>query len=241
MKIISKFKDYYDYLSHVYGEDEKYAFNRKLLTDDVDDDSVYSIDSNKIDIPYMRYSRVLDKKNIEYFWMIVCGKLFFVYNKKISLENPEKKHIAYKKGDEFIEEFLPIVKPKNDRKKGYRKWKWDSIWDQRKQPEEFMGGYSEKYLDINIEYFSPICILLEHGRGFKCIPASPILGEVANFVSLYPDNQIYQDITYFLSNQVNGSPDLDPPVVLDDKYKIEYHGYTKESFRPKMREKNGNS
>ena len=160
----------------------------------------------------------------DFSWVIVCGKRFVLFRKK---EPVRKEWIAYKNSPE-VEKDLGIVR--DDTKKGYRKWGY-TLLSRRKTPEYYMGEFSQKNLDFCIKHKSPI-IVLEDGR---FTTDSPILGDIPNFVSMYPAEQIYQDISYFFLNQVNGSPDIDPPVVLDDKFKIEYHGFDKVSFRPTMR------
>jgi len=218
MKIISRFRDYYDHIGKIYGEDSRYVWERKLF-----DESKFSILSGIFlsdkegDLEGIAYS--YSKSPYEFRWLIVCGKRFLLFRKIV--HGQENSWTAYKNSKE-IEGDLHISREKRP------KWSYFS----RKTPEYFMGEFSPKNLDLCVKYKSPIMVIATQGY---YTTDSPVLGDIVNFVSLYPAEQIYQDISYFMMNQINGSPDLDPPVVLDDKFKIDYHGFTKESFRPKSR------
>lgn len=217
MKIISKFKDYYDYLSHIYGQDSKITWERHL-EDYIPYDTPNILKKGEVDL-----SGVDDHTmKYEFCWVIVCGKRFLFFRKS---EYPKENWTAYKNSEE-VKEYLSLAGGKNPR----RKWSYFT----KKQPEYFMGEFSQKNLDFCVKHKSPVIVVY----GYRFTTDSPILGDIPNFVSLYPAEQIYQDISYFLLNQVNGSPDIDPPVVLDDKFKIDYHGFDKYSFRPKMRKRN---
>ena len=218
MKIKSRFKDYYDFLSYQW-EDSKYVWERKLFSED---SFFFSrcqqfLSKNEGDLEGIAYS--YGESPYEFRWLIVCGKRFLLFRKIV--HGQENSWMAYKNSKE-IEGDLHISREKRP------KWSYFS----RKTPEYFMGEFSQKNLDLCVKYKSPIMVIATQGY---YTTDSPVLGNIVNFVSLYPAEQIYQDISYFMMNQINGSPDLDPPVVLDDKFKIDYHGFTKESFRPKSR------
>ena len=72
MFIIDKNKDYYDYLSHVYGVDKKVTFDRRgsiVLTDR------YIVDHT---FEYKGYSRWL-KREKEFFFLLEVGKLQYLF------------------------------------------------------------------------------------------------------------------------------------------------------------------
>lgn len=229
MKIISKFKDYYDFYSNIYGIDEKVTYKRDLfnLSPLSSKPEPFTVKKREVDLErlYIRYRS--SEKLTEYhtYWLIICGKRFLIYNK-----GPSEVWEAYVE-DCDIEKYLPIKK-KTDDKKTKNHWNYYS-----KLPVEYFSGeFSQKNLDLNVKVKSPIvlveCYSREDELGWN---SSPILGDIKNLPNLYPADQLYQDINYFFLNQVNGSADIDLPVTLDDKYKISYHGFDKISFRPKMR------
>lgn len=212
MKIISKFRDYYDFYSTNFGgPDPKIVYERHLLNDTsfsfFENGNTISKDDLDADLRYST-STCYD---YDFRWLIVCGKRFLLFRKS---EYPKTQiWTAYKNSSE-VEKYLNLGKGKR------RAWKYFS-------PEYYMGEFSQKNLNFCIKHKSPIIVV--DGR---FTTDSPILGDIINFVSTYPAEQIYQDISYFMLNQINGSPDIDPPVVLDDKFKIEYAGFDlKQSFR----------
>jgi|LakMenE18May11ns_1017448.scaffolds.fasta_scaffold9790241_2 hypothetical protein len=219
MKIITKFKDYYDFYSTNFGgPDPKVVYERHLLNDlsqiYFNDDS--KIKNDEVDLVLRLANTIYD---YDFRWLIVCGKKFLLFRKS---EYPKTQiWTAYKNSTE-VEKHLNLLKGKRSRWEVYP----------RKTPEYYMGEFSQKNLDFCIKHKSPVVVI----EGGRFTTDTPILGDIINFVSMYPAEQIYQDISYFMLNQINGSPDIDPPVVLDDKFKIEYAGFDKKySFRPAMR------
>lgn len=216
MKIISRFKDYYDYYSNIYGIDEKINYNRKLFNKY---DSIFKEIKKTEFRPVLCYTK-WEMKYIDYdfYWLIVCGRQFLIYKK-----NSDPNFTLHILGSE-LDELLP------HKKKG-------SFWDSYSNTpiEYYYGFYTDKNLQLNIQEKSPIIVLNPKRNEDFITSDSPILGTIKNFVSLYPADKIYQDICYFFLNQIHGSADINVPVELDDKYKIQYHGFDKISFRPKSR------
>jgi hypothetical protein len=59
----------------------------------------------------------------------------------------------------------------------------------------------------------------------------PILAELG-LPAIYKAEQLYQDLSYFMGNLMQPSPDLQPPVEVGDKDRIVQHGFDlKRSFR----------
>jgi hypothetical protein len=228
MKIVSKFKDYYDHISHIYGQDTKVVYERHLIND--------------LSISYFNDSNIIKKDDLDidglsypsnckydFRWLIVCGKRFLLFRKG---EYPKTQIWTSYKNSSEVRNYVSLTRSKEDESSRYRKYR-SSEWfyRRRKRPEYFMGEFCQKNLDFCIKHKCPIIVI----EGNRFTTDSPILGDIINFVSMYPAEQIYQDISYFMLNQINGSPDIDPPVLLDDKFKIDYHGFNKVSFRPTMR------
>jgi len=63
---------------------------------------------------------------------------------------------------------------------------------------------------------------------------APHVGNMG-LASIYPAEQIYQDLNYFLTNKMQASPDVMPRSVQTDKEKISQHGFDlKQSFRHRV-------
>lgn len=229
MYIKSSFKDYYDFINSSYGIDKKYTFDRKIvnLKDTLYPFEVKTFPSD-LGIPFMEkysFKKSENDKDYEFVWVLVCGKIFSIYKEKYN--NTPWSIIE---PDSPILEFLGIKTTNKIITSFFEGW--------RKDLDFYRGFYSEVFLNLNKEAKSPIVIICNTNRyyrknfGIQYIPGSPELKQIKGFVSLYPPEQIYQDIYYFLSNQVNGSPDINPPVELSDKSKILEHGFDlKKSFR----------
>lgn len=204
MKIKSKFSDYYDSLSFVYGQDPKVFYKREFTN--LDDTSNYHLKKD-IDTSIFNYYMLRYFPDYEFRWIIICGKGFLI----------AKLGKAWHFVEEHDERF------KISRKYFISKFSYDII----KIP---------KLLKINLDLGCPICVVTTNIRNdIKCIGASPILGDISGFVKMYPSEQIYQDICDFFLNTLAGSPDADPPVEIEDKYKIIGHGFDKLSFKHRKR------
>lgn len=221
MKIISKFKDYYDYISHLYGVDNKIVYERNLYINFSTPKDNIHVTGKDVDIVNLHFNSGECSYDYRYFWLIICGRRFLLYGSC----NTTKWKIFDNTDDKFAK-LLPISKSRNI-----------YFGNRFYTPEYFMGEFSQKNLDFNIKLKCPIVMCGKYYRNgpVPTFTESPILGDVEGFVKMYPAEQIYQDIYYFMANQINGSPDLNPPVDVSDKYKIEYHGFDAVSFRPKMR------
>ena len=220
MKIKSRFKDYYDFYSLQYA-DPKHIWERKLFMHD--DFPFFEENMTKDEVDLQGLSYYYSKGDYEFRWLIVCGKRFLLFRKLRSAYRDISKYdptwTAYKESKE-VEDNLNITRTQRS------KYNYFS----RHFPEYFMGDFSEKNLNFCIKHKSPI-VLVSVGLNYFTTD-SPILGDIVNFVSMYSTEQIYQDISYFMMNQINGSPDIDPPVDIDNEGKILSHGFDlKQSFR----------
>ena len=222
MKIVSKFRDYYDHIGKIYSEESRYVWERKLFIDYPFPPSFQqNMTDRDVDLGGLSYYH--GKSTYEYRWLIVCGKRFLLFRQHSyvypKISEWTRVWTAYKDSSE-IEDDLYITKNKDQKLKYFT----------RHLPDYFMGEFSEKNLNFCIKHKSPV-IVVDAGLKYYTTD-SPILGDIINFVSLYSAEQIYQDISYFMMNQINGSPDIDPPVDIDNKGKILSHGFDlKQSFR----------
>ena len=237
MRILSKRKDYYDQVGNIYGVDEKVIFdrNKKLPA------KVRLVMMDEAPIPlrqpvtYYQFGSRFSTEfltecqmdNIQGFTTVsVCGKPFIVAKKGGIFE-----------GHEYIEPYYEVPS--------------DTIMHLGFSPNPY-AGKSVKYLErIHKEIGSPIFMLwnfsgvrgsaspltydftLSDRYGQLVVPI-PILDNIKGFAKLYPAEQLYQDISYWISNVLNVSPDVQPEGAppQTDKEKIVAHGLDlKKSFR----------
>ena len=252
MKIISKFKDFYDYKVVKYGVDEKLVYNRKtyydyykilhinILTDENGRVSVEDFNNNL-------------KENIKYFKhnnhnkVLIIGEkivhLFFTENKvytHFDIENPEKiadhtyKYWAYytdKKEITF-----------NDGKKFEFFIAFNNIWND-------LFSYDRKrflsYMEISKDdiLFNEPMILIEYvgkadrktarfDNSIHKITYNPNLSQMGIY---FDEDFIWQSLVEFLSNK-RSEKEISPEV--SNENKILSKGFDlKTSFRPNMKKK----
>ncbi len=227
MKIISDFKDYYDYLSHQYGVDESIVFNRKPIPNN---DYTKSLIKETLDV-VIEYKYTLDNKlysvggdkSSRYRWLSVNGILFLTYQEKIDYIYYPFKLFTQEQYDHFFP------------KEKYQFHKKITNY------EQLVGnkGFVEKLTKIHVKLNTPVFWFDYSGFGellfvgdsntskFK----APMLSEIG-LASVYPADKLFQDISYFIGNVMKESPDIKPPVEIHDKDKITGHGFDlKQSFR----------
>lgn len=230
MKIISKFKDYYDVLSGVYGSDPKIRLDRaqelprEVVQRVAGGDMLQVI---KIDHYYeTRWSKdsiegycYRNKTNIDI--LVVCGKMYYV----------ESGQGSYALVSQEAQDLLCKEKTYN----------WKTRISRKLGVEDFMGR-SASYIDeVSKKVGSPIFIIKDiqgaksqYDYTFTIDEKVPNLSQIKGFPKLYDANQLYQDVSYWVANILNASPDVQPPgnPELTSKEKVLIHGFdAKKSFR----------
>lgn len=234
MLIISKYIDYYDKLVNMYGVDTKIVYNRNLevsgsVTLRISDESVIKVpdpvderifSKSKIDIcRSKKYNRDLValtlaavERGYKFFCiLVVCGRPFLLGGNRINSKP------VYEVADEPFMELLY--------KRDFRPIKFE---DKR------------YFINLSKVIKNPVYIIydVKHTRQQdECcftISNAPALCSIIGFTKLYSEEQIYQDISYHLTNVVNDSPDVQPEgrPPQSDVEKIVAHGLDlKTSFR----------
>lgn len=223
MKIISKFKDYYDYVAHTYGGgDPKIIYNRSRLGELHQVGSVsytrtleveFSLASLKI--PFRHIHSPLNSYYGEYGfrWLSVCGKPYPLINVDDKVTGS-----LYQKHELFnFQKHKHLLDP--------RDWGNKIIRLQ-------IGVERRSLVELSKKIGHPVFEILHHGNKATYINGDcPILGNLG-FASVYPAEQLYQDLSYFIVNKMKDSPDLAPRIEISDKEKITQHGFdVKQSFR----------
>jgi hypothetical protein len=222
MKIISKFKDYYDFVGNVYGNDPIVTYPRgeisltcklpkkfcKPMYSCYDADGIASADGDT-------------KYGIE--WLVVGLKAFMIIVTNTTGIPITREILSFEKHTHLID--LRI--------KRYR-----SFWKYREISTAFIkenhGTPDNNLLKFTKAVGHPVYVV-RGSHNWNAVPTvdalCPKLGELG-LASQYPAEQIYQDIEYFLLNTMNPNPDNAPPIQVADKDRIVQHGFDlKSSFR----------
>lgn len=211
MKIYSRFKDYYDYVEHLYGGDPKLIYSR----DTVGFKSFsYYEDTHTYPRFYSLYNEI---GTYEYAGLSICGKFYILYRKAYSFDEYKIvedgfSNIEY--GKHLTRYFNNLSR--SNYKKGIYYQCLDNASRECGQPVflfKLDRGTSSGIFSINIDNLVPK------------------LGEIG-IGSLIKPVQIYQDIAYYISNVINHGVDIHPPTQVQDKDRIVQHGFDlKQSFR----------
>ena len=253
MKIISKFKDFYDYKVAKYGVDEKLVYTRKTYCEYYETNFISIYTSSDDRISEENFNKNL-KEEVEYFKRNNCHKILILGEKLIHLfftedgiythfdiKNPKDiagetiyKYWAYYDGTKEI--------TFNDGKKIEIHITFNELWD------DFFN-YDRKrflsYLNISKEevLFNEPIILVEYIGGIDRKIArydnsvykftyNPNLSQMGVYID---EDFIWQSLVEFLSNK-RSEKEISPEV--SNENKILSKGFDlKTSFRPNMKKK----
>lgn len=225
MKIISSFKDYYDYVAGMYGGgDPKITYHRKRMSE-IEPSTSFAppliLDSIKAQCPHFPqdsfFRNIAEHITYEYRWLCVCGKIYlvvwrvitgpFLIGQKPTILN-QKDHLA--------------VYERITQKPRYSWNRTRSTWWALDEP---IG------LEISKKIREPVFTFRESGRSIVVDSEIPRLSEIG-FPAFESPEQLYQNISYFMANTINDSPDMMPRTHMSDKERIVQHGFDlKQSFR----------
>jgi hypothetical protein len=232
MILLSKTTDYYDRLIHTYGRDTRLIFKREFEFDKA------IIDINKYDIcrqcefqDYPQRTKAKSKRYFEWIPIIFEEKqiifrlsVMFIAGNLVSIItiNTEKDGILR---SVLGMSDLPIHRYLSDMIEGYSQYRY--ALDRYKHFSELnlsKPSHESDYFKLAKEVNCPI-YEIDH---CKPIPAIR-LESISGFIKVFPPEQIYQQISCFIGQQLTS---IEPPVVIEDSFKIESHGFDKKtSFR----------
>ena len=156
--------------------------------------------------------------------------------KLLNLDDPELK--------EFVRKFVHYRENvgarsfEMNRKEYLELWKDEHLRGKKKTLKEkfapVMGGLGgTDIVNLTKKIGVPVYMISrrDNDHVFYIEEKIPHLGELG-LAKIYPAEQLYQDIFYFLNNTIKDSPDTAPPVAVSNKDRIEQHGFDiKKSFR----------
>lgn len=214
MKIISKFKDYYDYVADMYGGgDPKCTYERKGIRLE---DGVFLPNSNDYNDKVI-FHKSNSFENVKLRWLCVCGKQYLLVGTFLDFGNiiSEKQHPELW-SDLFCNKNL------------FRNY----------EVERCIGYSSEHIVQISKQICQPVFVidgvLYDRKRrqySYSIAKNTPILKDTG-IASILPAEQCYQEIAYFISNVLPERSDITPPVEVDDRNKIIQAGFDlRTSFR----------
>lgn len=215
MKIISKFKDYYDWIANIYGTDKSIVYNRNT-----------PIVVNKVahkGIPFLPRSSnyYTDKSDYHFKFLVICGKLYVVAkrNEFNPIYGVDYFHYIKAKWELVTEEHpASYVLSKNR-------------FGQQNYFNVISSIDSNNIIALSVKVGAPVFTFIERNDEILVDQEVPNLAEIG-VASRYSPEQIYQDISYFICNILKESPDLAPPSKITDNEKIVSHGFDlKQSFR----------
>ena len=247
MKIISKFKDFYDYKVTKYGVDEKLVYNRKTYCEyfqgffrDINID--YRISEDDFNKNLKENIKVTNEKNIH--------KILFIGEKLIHLfftENGVYTHLDIK-NNEDLRKYTDFEYKKEITFKDGKKF---NIYTRFKDDGEYLLSYDRKKLiNLNINkdnvILNELILLIEYigecnnekaKRYYSPSLYKFIYNPNLSQMGVYIDADfVWQSLVEFLSNK-RSEKEISPEV--SNENKILSKGFDlKTSFRPNMKKKN---
>lgn len=230
MKILSKFKDYYDYVEYLYSQEGGDPANTYARRDvegrDEYSDKYFSI-GVKGGIPAKPSPKdgIFWKRNPDVFpwsykWCSVCGKLYLLVAEEPGVCLPKYK---------LITEAHPSLDLVYSRSPG--------VWFKEPDIKDLIGVPNSACVEVSKKLQIPVFTLGGNYRGLEPSHITlnrtvPNLGELG-FASLFTAEQMYQDIAMFLTS-LRDNPDSLPPVDISDNDRLTQKGFdAKISFRGK--------
>lgn len=213
MKLISKFKDYYDYLAHQY-HDEKVIYDRTTIKNS----KILYKDSKGIrDLPRGIDDPKGGQSIFRYLVINGCYYLLVGNNQDIS----ETYELLNMNKHKHLEEHL-----------FRRGWFWrQNAYD----INYYIGCKDDALIKLSKKIGHPVYVIKSVDKAYIEIDSKIPKLKDYGIPAILSATQIYQELVYFLSNVLKDSPDMQPPINMDDKLKIVSHGFDlKESFRKRI-------
>lgn len=232
MKIISKFKDYYDHFSNIHGTDDKIVYLRQ---DGKAKETCVKVDKSNIKVVIGQQNKLINSNTYYFQYLVVCGKLYLLTS-------------AYPQTFPNLPYTFKLIT--NDEFKHVRSRVFSKSWINQLKEEDLIGYQDDFLIELSKIVGLPVFtykVIFNYDDEVKGLPngakidsnkvylkineTCPNLSEMG-LTKHYPADQLYQDISYFISNILNESADTNPPVELGDDCKIVKHGFDlKKSFR----------
>lgn len=158
-----------------------------------------------------------DYRHVHFNFLIVCGRCYIIKREECD-SKPKDKVISFQESQTIFSPFLRGIYS-------------DAVFETESQE---LIGVSKKLGTPIFKVTGCSWNKYEHLYCYHIDSQIPSLQELG-FSKFQSPEEVYQNVSYFLSNVLNPSPDLSPPVsITDNKVKILEHGFDlKTSFRGK--------
>ena len=212
MRIISDFKDYYDGVAHSFFEKDCIYIRKESEISD-NEKEIFKI-LNIYGEGYNRSASIsLDYYNVFFCTLIFfCGKIYTIFH------NSDFSKVFFNKEDfiNFANKTSGRILPK---------------WSLAVYKADFFFELSGKDTKVNQQFNSPIVVFTSYSRKSYCSKSRLIKDANLNdfsFASIIDPYTAFQEIYMFMNSIYRNDKDV---VQIEDKYRIEQHGFDKNSFR----------
>ena len=228
MVIKSPFKDYYDFVAHQYGGgDPRVVYARGRITPKIDmyvdpiEGSFLKDPNWYCKVPWYYGRRPENEPEFDYMYLVITGKLYVLAKQLPKLP-------AYTGKTEY--DLSPYRVQPTDAEFGHTQ-----RWLHYHQRIEF--GHEYKFLaNLCRKVGAPVFVIprIENDGTILVCGQCPILQRIG-VPSLISPQQMYQDLAMFMGNRMKDTPDVQPPVELNNRQKIVKAGFDLiQSFRNRV-------
>ena len=250
MKIISPFKDYYDFLAHTYGIDKNIVYNRQCSVD-VEHLQIQNTIKAYSPLPCINLNLTMDVLDVPTYTRSIQYDYKHTYD-FIHKNVRFKFHQILVLGSMFlcIEQIYPNKTPffriaKFKDILMYKKYKIDKLYKFSSLELFDNDLYKNKESIIKVDKYKNYIFKVHKTLGIPIISGiisdpktniikkiyQPNLSRIQGFSGIVIPHELYKQLTNFFV-ELKEPIDPDPPVIIDNSLKIQKHGFdTKTSFR----------
>lgn len=239
MIIISKFKDYYDFMVEKYGRDDKIILDRRIIENNVVELNEHEDISFRFINPNVSSYQKNYNNQICFKFLVICGKIYIVKGLFCKAEESNVQWDIFSlftfkdlEDEKISKEFIELVYSKDFgyfekmkfKRKGYKDYNdLKNFFNNDKN--NFMIGVSKK---IKRAIFM-VDVIYRDEKSLRVYYKTPVLEKIKGISGILPPEKIYQDLSYFIGNILTDQKEI---YETSNKTKIVKAGFDlKTSFR----------
>lgn len=242
MKIQSPFKDYYDFVEHLYGSDPKITYVRDKLVKDklpvkqqklrfVGWNANYNPDHLTVTAPLRisdlpnNISRKDQETDYDFKWLVITGRYYLLVTTRRRIDDSYPYQYSYDTSVFDENKHADIAGSLYGR-----------FFYERQTKSHYLARHDPALDELSKKIGHPVYIINGVHRwksddNISIDAKVPILKDLG-IASLIDPNTLFQEIYTYMMNVIRESPDLAPPVQVSDKDRLVQHGFDlKQSFR----------
>lgn len=237
MRIISNFKDYYDFAGTQDKDDIVYLRKQETFTFDFRKDlKAHTLHRSLIE-PFRKLPKTDSSVRFPIRLFSVCGKLYYVYGvpgKYYQWSYTNKIEVVEIAAKEYYERQYKNRRgayPSEWKETKPHRWLEDlpfSPWGFNTWNKQYGRDVYSVSVDLHRHYSAPVLLINGNPNVGNDITVNPFLKEY-DFQSIIDPYTIAQEIDMYLGNEL--AVQKDPPAPITDKLRAEYHGFDEHSFR----------